>query len=121
MSSLTITEKLSPQQMYDLLKADREEDYPGFFDRVQECAKAGIQLTTIEVFLREHHCKAYLIAAEHKTSVIRLFPCRSPVDGSEKPYFLYIAMHPEARKEVKNEKENIKNLAITGFVLKMEK
>ena len=115
MSSLAIPQKLSSQQICGLLKADRKNDYPGFFDRVQECAEAGIQLTTIEVFLREHHCKSYLIAAEHKTSVIRLYPCRS-LDGAEKPYFLYIAMHPEARKEVKNEEENLKNLANTGFV-----
>ncbi len=115
MSSLAI-KQLSPQQMSDLLKAEREDDYPGVCDRVRECAKAGIQLTTIEVFLREHHCKTYLVARDHKKSAVRLFPCKSPIDGSEKPYFVYIAMHPEARKEFKDEKENLKNLANTGFV-----
>jgi hypothetical protein len=119
MSSLAVIQKLSPQQMSDLLKADKKEDYFGFFDRVQACAKAGIQLTTIEVFLREHDCKTYLVAAEYKTSVVRLFPCRSP-DGSEKPYFLHIAMHPRAPSN-EERRENLKNLANTGFVLKMEK
>lgn len=106
--------------MSGLLKADRNDDYPGFYARVRKCAKAGIELTAIETFLREHQCKTYLIAAEHQTSVIRLFPCRS-LDGKEKPYFLHIAMHPEARKEVKDEKENLRNLANTGFALKMGK
>ena len=115
MSSLAITQRLSPQQMTGLLQADRKEDYPGFFDRVLECAKAGIQLTTIEVFLRENHCKTSLVAKEHKTSVIRLFPCRSPVDGSEKPYFVYIAMHPRG-PSIEERRENLINLANTGFV-----
>jgi len=119
MSSLAITQSLSSQQMSDLLEADRKEDYSGFFDRVLECAEAGIQLTTVEVFLREHHCKTYLVACEHKKSILWFYPCRSP-DGTEKPYHLYVAMHPEARKEahqkVKNEDENLQNLANTGFV-----
>jgi hypothetical protein len=122
MSSLAITQRLSPQQMSDLLKADRKDYYPGFFHKVRECAKAGIQLATIETFLREHHCKSYLIARDHKKSVLRLFPPPISPDGREQPYFLYIAMHPEARKEFKDEKENLQNLENTGFIkLKKEK
>jgi hypothetical protein len=106
--------------MTDLLEADREEDYPGFCARVRECAKAGIQLTTIEVFLRENDCKTSLVAKEHKKSVLRLFPCRNPADGSEKPYHVYIAMHPRT-PSIEERRENLKNLANTGFILKMEK
>ncbi len=118
MSSLAI-KQLSPQQMTGLLEADQQEDYPGFCRKVRECAKAGIQLVTIEVFLREHDCKTSLVAKEHKKSVARLFPCRSP-DGTEKPYHVYIAMHPRA-PSIEERRENLKNLANTGFILKMEK
>jgi hypothetical protein len=120
MSSLAITQSLSPQQMSDLLVTQRINDYPGFCKKIRECAKAGIQLTTIELFLREHNCKAYLIAADHSTSRIWFYPPPKSLDGVEKPYFLYIAMHPEARKEVGDEIENFKNLANTGFAVKME-
>jgi hypothetical protein len=120
MSLSALNPRLSPEQMSGLLKADQEEDYSGFFDRVHECATAGIELTTIEIFLRKNNCQTYLIACEHKKSALRLFPPPQSTDGKEKPYLLYIAMHPEAREEarlkVKSIEENLKNLANTGFI-----
>ncbi len=102
------------QCMAAVLAADKTRDYLDFCKRIEDCARAGILFTCIEAFLRRNNCMTYLIARPHEGIVSR-FPCMDAA-GAEKPYFVFCAMHPQAKDEIENYEENLNNLDEAGIL-----